>query len=208
MKINRAKHKILISLVALFTMFMCVSVGFATWITSGGDSEAVNGDIIADDYANITAGDAYCISDLSINSFRFYEKNGFVNEATGSYSLSTNITGSFTFEVSEAKMAIRSIRSSRQFSLRLDFTASVSTNFSVGTIAFGGFTSTVAKDVANTTTACAAYNITLTESEYLSTQLTNLSFTIPLSFSGQASSFPNLGSAIYTVSITPGEVLA
>ena len=203
-----SKNKILVALVALFTMLMCVSVGFATWITTSGSSQNLNGNIETDDYVEISSGEeAYCITNLVINKFRYAQSYGFVNENNGSYTSSAYISGTFDFEVAEAKTAIQSLSSNKQFSLKLELTTSATSNFSYSSLTFIGFAnSPVPKSSTSSATAYAAYNITLTTSEYSQTKI-SCGFSITVSFSGTLSNFPTLASETYSLAITPGEVI-
>ena len=207
-KPNRNKNKILVALVALFTMLMCTSVGFAAWITTGGSSGSANGNIEADDYEDIPSGeDANCITNLKINNFRYSQGNGFVDENNGKYVSSASISGIFAFEVAEAKTAIASLRNNQQFSLKLELTTSATSNFTYGTPTFTGFTnSPVSKTTTSSATVYAAYNITLTSAEYAKTSI-NCGFSISVSFTGTLSNFPSLESATYSLAITPGEAI-
>ena len=207
-KPNRYKNKILVALVALFTMLMCTSVGFAAWITSGGGSSAVTGNIDADDYVETTSGEAQCISKLSVNSFRYAAGYGFANETTGKYDSSMTLTGTFTFDVSQAKTAIDTLVGSKQFSLVFEFTTSTTSNFTFGTPTFTGFTnSPVSKTVTSSATKSAAYNITLTNDEYNQASL-SCGFSMSISYGSSLSSFPSLANTTYNVVITPGEALS
>lgn len=203
------KNKFLLALVALFTMLMCVSVGFASWLTTGaGTSTNTNGNIGADDYVETTGGDAYCISNMAINPFRYAQGCGFVNEETESYASSITLTGTFTFNVSEARTAINSLGGSRTFSLKIELTTSMTSNFTYTSLTFTGFTnSPVSKTGSSTATAYAVYNITLTETENSQTTL-SLGFSITMTFGGTLSNFPSLSTATYQVAITPDEVIS
>lgn len=206
-KLNINKNKILISLVALFTMLMCVSVGFATWIATGGAFGNIYGNIDTDDYGEASSGNAYCISDLTINPLKCAKGYGFVNESNGSYSNTVALTGTFTFNVLEAKDAINSLVGSKQFSLLIELNASVTTNFTFDGLTFTGFTNgLVSKTATSTATAYANYNITLTNDEYAQTTLER-GFSITLTYGGTLSNFPTLESATYSVAITPSEVV-
>ena len=205
----RYKNKILVALVALFTMLMCVSIGFASWVTSGATtSQSANGNIGADDYVETTGGDAYCIANLSINTFGYAQGYGFVDQSTGRYVSSTTLTGSFDFDVSEARDSIDSIGGSRQFSLKLEFTTSATSGFTYSNATFTGFTnSPVSKSASGTATLVAAYNITLTTSEYAQDTI-SCGFSITMAYGNALSGFPSLSSATYSLVITPGEVIA
>ena len=203
----RYKNKILVALVALFTMLMCTSVGFASWITAGGGSGSINGNIEADDYTASSSGEyAYCITDLEVDPFRYSTSYGFVDENTGMYVSTINLTGSFIFDVSEAKTAISSLNStSKQFSIKIDFSTTYTTNLSVGTIALNGFSTCVGfNSNGNSSPASKTFNITLNNTEYSSASI-ECSFAIPITYSG---TFPNLASQSYSVVITPDEVAA
>ena len=201
----RNKNKILVALVALFTMLMCTSVGFAAWITTGGSNASTNGVMQADDFVETTSGEAHCISNTTINSFRYAAGYGFVDETSGRYASAVNLTGTFTFNVSEAKQSINSLVGSKQFGLKLELTTSVTTNFGFSNFTFTGFTnSPVSKTVSST---AATYNITLTNDEYSQSTL-SCGFSITLTYSGSLSSFPSLASATYNIAITPSEVIS
>lgn len=201
----RNKNKILVALVALFTMLMCTSIGFATWVTAGGSSTTANGNLEADDYVEITSGEAYCISNLSINGFRYAASYGLVDETAGVYANSIDITGTYTFQVGEAKTAISSLNSTnKRFSLTITITASITTDFSFNNFSFTGYTNgTTAK---TTTSLSATHNVVLSTSEYNQTSLSNLGFSFKMNYTG--SSLPDLSSASYSVTIQPGEYIA
>ena len=195
-KPNRYKNKILVALVALFTMLMCTSIGFATWITAGGSNNTINGNIAADDYVETTSGEAYCISNVSINRFRYAAGYGFVNETSGKYDNTITLTGSFTLNVSEAKTAINSLVGSKQLSMKLELTTSATTNFTFTNLTFSGFTnSLVNKTASSTATACSAYNVTLTNDEYNQASL-SCGFSITITYGATLSDFPSLSSTV------------
>lgn len=208
MKGKMRKEKVLIPLVALFSALACTSVGFAIWTETGNVSATKNGTMLTDDYIATTGGDAYCISNLTINTIGYAQGYGFVDQSTGRYVSSVALTGTFDFDVSEARDSIDSLVGSRQFSLKLAFTASVTTNFTYNNISFTGFTNTpVSKSVTNTATATAAYNITLTDAEYNADTI-SCGFSITMTYGQSLSSFPSLSSATYAVAITPDEVIS
>ena len=198
----RNKNKILVALVALFTMLMCTSVGFATWITAGGSSGSVNGNIEADDYVEVSTGDAYCISSLVANGFRYSASYGLVDEDLGLYGNTAQITGAFTLDLSEAKTAISSLNSTdKKLSLKLDLTASVTTNFTFSSFVFSGFANTSTQ--VTSSSYSSTHNIVLTSTEYSQNSLSGLGFSINVAFSG--STLPDLSSASYSITISPGE---
>lgn len=201
----RNKNKILVALVALFTMLMCTSVGFAAWVTSGASTSAnTNGNIAADDYVETTGGDAYCISNVTASSFRYYQGCGFVDEVNGKYAASIDITGTFTFNVTEARSAIDSLGGSKSFSLEIALTTTMPSGFTYA-FAFTGFSNTPVSK--STTSTSAAYNITLTDAENaLSTM--SCGFTITMTYGSDLSGFPSLASVTNTVTITPDEVIS
>lgn len=204
------KNKFLVALVALFSMIMCVSVGFASWMFAGGSvSKSTNGNIEADDYVEVTGGDAYCIRNLTINSFRYYQGCGFVDETNEKYVQSIPLTGTFDFDVGEARDSVDSIGGSRQFSLKLEFTTSMTSGFTYTNLTFSGFANTpVSKTATSTATAVAAYNITLSDSEYNSSTI-SCGFSITMTYSSSdLTGFPSLASATYSIAITPDEVIS
>lgn len=207
MKKGIDKQKILIACIACLSMMMCISVGFATWIVTSSAVASLNGNIDADDYASVSLGDAYCISDLTIDGFRSSEHYGFVDETSGTYSTSINISGLFSFEVIEAKTAINSLKLNKQFSLKFEFTASVTTDFTFGSMSLNGFSNSSSHYIQNNATATSAFNIVLSDEEYSQIKISNISIIIPLSFNDTLSSFPDLSNATYALSIIPGEVL-
>lgn len=126
---NRYKNKILVALVALFTMLMCTSVGFAAWITTGGSSSTVNGLIEAD---NVEVGgeSVDCITVTETHGPQYYngsEGVGFVSY-TGVYD-KKNGTLSFVARVNltSARTVIPTLNSAGTF----NFHISLSTNTAI-----------------------------------------------------------------------------
>lgn len=124
-----SKNKILVALVALFTMLMCVSVGFATWITTGGSNSSINGTIDADDV--VSGGDNIdCITITSTsgpgyyndsNGQGFVDKEGLYNKKSGTLSFVAVIN------LASARTVIPTLNSAGNF----NFIISLSTNVSI-----------------------------------------------------------------------------
>ena len=75
----RNKNKILVALVALFTMLMCTSVGFAAWITTGGSNSIISGNIEADDVFEGGSGGSDVIAISSLQNYEYKQSYGFVD---------------------------------------------------------------------------------------------------------------------------------
>ena len=208
-KLSKNKNKILISLVALFCSLMCVSIGFATWITASDSYYNINGKFDADDYAQIPLGELQCVSDVNASNIRFSTNYGFVDEDLGIYSTSIYITGSFTFNVSNAKLSISSMNSTeKRFSLTMTIGLpnidgfSYVFNYDGSHPAFSGFSNSASKI---STATSITHDIILNESEYSQDEIENLGFCIKVN--GPSSSFPNLSSGSFNISIEPGEYI-
>lgn len=139
-KPNRYKNKFLVALVALFTMLMCTSVGFATWITAGGSNSTVNGNIEADSI--VVGGESVdCITVTETHGPSYYngsEGSGFVNKS-GVYD-KKNGTLSFTVRINltSARTVISTLNSNGTF----NFCLSLSTN-----VAISGLTAAMDSDI-------------------------------------------------------------
>ena len=120
-KPNRYKNKILVALVALFTMLMCTSVGFATWITAGGSTANVNGAFEADNV--VVGGETVdCITVSETSGPKYYsgsEASGFVN-ASGLYD-KQNGTLSFVavIDLTSARTIIDTLNSNGTFNFKI-----------------------------------------------------------------------------------------
>ena len=125
----RNKNKILVALVALFTMLMCTSIGFATWVSTGGSSSNVGGTIEADNI--IAGGDPVdCITITETHGPKYYngsEASGFVS-SSGVYD-KKNGTLSFTARINltSARTVISTLNSNGVF----NFHISLSTNTAI-----------------------------------------------------------------------------
>ena len=125
---HKYKSKILISLVAFFTAAMCVSVGFATWITTGGSSAGLNGNIETDNVQTTSSSNLDVLTINSLRPFGYSTGYGFVNN--GLYSSSVNLTGVCIVNSANLKQCLNSYSSNKQFSLTISLTTSISGGFS------------------------------------------------------------------------------
>ena len=202
------KNRKLIPALSALCVAMCVSVGFATWITTGGGTANASGNINADD-VNISDEPVACITNLEFDGFKYYQGYGFVSNnqnSNGLYTNTTNFTGTFDFDVSGAKTCISSMASDTKLSLKIEFTTSATTNFTYGAPTISGFANTpVEVSTTSTATSYKAYNIILDNTEYSSSSLSNLSFSVSMTYTGSLSAFPSLSDATYSLTITPGE---
>ena len=145
------------------------------------------------------------ISNLEITPFGYSQGYGFVNPTTGTYVNTATLTGTFVFDVSEARDSIDSLGGSKQFSLKLELTTTAPSSITYDGFLFTGFTNSPVYKLTSTTSA--TYNITLTNAEYALDTI-SCGFSITLTYSGSLSNFPSLSSATYTIVITPDEVIS
>ena len=207
MKKTRYKNKILISLVALFTMLMCISVGFASWIVTGGSNALALGEIEADDVLTEPTGESVdVITITSIEKYQYAEGYGFVNG--GLYSNNVDLTGTCRFDSENAKSCFDSYSNNKSFKLTFELTGELD-----GGLSSNGFSSTnITLSSSNFSSSShdtiindATISTTFTVSCYSNSTDFNFSFSINLKYTGSLSSFPNMGSANLSVNLTPKE---
>ncbi len=205
----RNKNKILVALVALFTMLMCTSVGFAAWITTGGSNATANGTIDADTVegggGSHTPQNLDVVTITNVDEYQYYAGNGFVNN--GVYDDECYLTGSCSFNATNGKKCFTSFRDSNSFKLdvELSTTASgglsglnitsseislTSTNFTVGS-----------QNPTDSTTITTTFTITCGSNESDFT----FDFSVKLVYGETLSSFPDLSSAPISIKFTPKE---
>ena len=138
-KPNRYKNKILVALVALFTMLMCTSVGFAAWITTGGGSASINGNIEADTVITGSGENVDCITISSVTGPAYYdgtEASGFVT-IDGTYDKKNGyIAFAASINLTSARTVITTLNSNGTF----NFNIALATN-----VAISGLTASVSE---------------------------------------------------------------
>ena len=126
-KPNRYKNKILVALVALFTMLMCTSVGFATWITTGGSSSNVEGAFEVDNV--VVGGETIdCITVTETHGPKYYngsEASGFVSSA-GLYDKKNGMLSfTSTINLTSARTIIASLNDTGTFNFKIKLSTNV-----------------------------------------------------------------------------------
>ena len=100
MKKKISKQRTLIASIAFLTMTMCVSIGFASWIVTGGTTAFALGLFNADEFATNSVGEIPCFSNLSLTNVFSFSSYGFLkNDSSFSKASSTqvDIDGQATF---------------------------------------------------------------------------------------------------------------
>jgi len=208
-KPNRYKNKILVALVALFTMLMCTSVGFATWITAGGGSASVNGNIDADDIqgggGSHTPQDLDVVTITQVNNYQYYTAYGWVND--GLFDDDVLLTGTCSFNVENGKSCFTSFRDNKSFKLDVKLTTALSGGFSGNSITSSEITLTSSNFATTTQDPVDSTNITTTFALVCNDSNSNFTFdfSIKLTYGGSLTSFPDLASANIKVEFAPKE---
>ncbi len=203
---SNRKIRTLLIVCSAFSMF---SVGFSIW-AAANDSVFSNlslSPLIAG-VTTQSSGTVSCISSLSLNAIKYAPGRGFV-QADGTYGPNTELSGTFALNNTNAKQAISTFNSvDKQLSFKIELAVTDSNNnatsssFTYGsTVSLTGFaTNPPSKSFSNN---AATFYVTLNDSEYSQTSVTDISFSI--SVSGPSSSFPTLSGATFSITITPGE---
>ena len=204
---NRYKNKILVALVALFTMLMCTSVGFATWITTGGSNASINGNIAADDVmGGGGSGDVDVITITSLQDYQYKQSYGFVDD--GVFGATVVLTGECTFDATAGKQSINSFRNNKKFSLDVELTTALSGGFSANNMSSSSISLSSSNFTTVSVTPTSGQSITGTLGATCSDNNSNFTFTfsITLNWTGSnLSSFPDISSAGFSVSLLPKE---
>ena len=202
----RSKNKILVALVALFTMLMCTSVGFAAWITTGGSTGSVNGNIEADDVIGGGSGDVDVITIDSLQDYQYKQSYGFVDD--GVFGATVVLTGQCTFDAAAGKQSISSFRNNKKFGLDVELTTALSGGFSANNMTSSSISLTSSNFTTVSVTPTSGQSITGTLGATCSDNNSNFTFTfsITLNWTGSnLSSFPDISSAGFSVSLLPKE---
>ena len=193
---TRYKNKTLVTLVALFTTLLCVCVGFASWLVTGGSNALALGQVQADDVLPAPQGDDVdVISITDTANIEYGTAYGFVND--GTYKNNVNLTGACSFDIENGKSCFTSLRSStKSFKLDVTLTTALSNGF-----LSNGFTCDSISLTSTNFASCS--HGTINSDASISTTFTincnnttadfTFDFAIHLVWSG--SSFPNLSSS-------------
>ena len=207
-RVSDNKTKIIIPLVTVGCALMCISVGFATWITTSGGTTSVLGQVQADDVDNAGHGENVdVITITSIEPYQYAAGYGFVNN--GVYASSVDLTGTCLFNVANGKSCFDSFSGSSK-SFKLDVTLSTALS---GGFSSQGFSSSSIS--VTSTNFSSTSHTTITNSDTISTTFTvacidnsenfSFSFSIGLSFANSLTSFPDMGDANLNISFLPKE---
>ena len=197
----------LIPTLSALCVAMCVSVGFASWIVTGGSDALAVGNINADDVevgGNVPQ-DLDVVTITSINSFSYAAGYGFDNE--GVFGNTTELTGTCLFNSTNGKKCFTSFKNDKSFKLDIELSTALpngflTNNFSSDQISLSSTNFVVAnQDPADADKITASFVITCTNNE----NNFNFDFSIRLIYGAQLSSFPNLSTANFNVKFTPKE---
>ena len=207
-KPSRYKNKILVALVALFTMLMCTSVGFAAWITTGGSNSILSGNIDADDVqggGSHTPENLDVITITNVNDFQYYAGSGFVND--GVYDDDVYLTGTCSFNVTNGKKCFTSFRNNNSFKLDVQLTTALSGGFSGANITSSEMSLTSTNFTVGSQNPTDSTNITATFTIACNSNASDFTFdfSVKLTYGGSLSSFPDLSSAAINIEFTPKE---
>ena len=204
----RSKNKILVALVALFTMLMCTSVGFAAWITTGGSSSILSGNIDADDVqggggSSHTPENLDVITITTLNGYEYSTGYGFVNDDV--ISNSTNLTGTCLFNVTNGKKCFTSFRENKSFKLDITLSTSLSGGFSGNSLTSNSASLTSDNFTVASTNPTDSTNITTSFTITCNSSDSNFTFDFAINLTYGGSSFPNLASANFNIKFEPKE---
>ena len=207
---NRKKG-ILLQLAGIFTLLSCISIGFATWVSTGSTGKDVSGifeiDQIEEKYNEIEIFD-----NISINNYNFAENYGFLNTTTKKYSMTATLSGSCRLNIARASELILSMSSSKQLLLSFGIYSSYTdfgSRFSSSSITLSQTNITINQQTSITSAndiISKTFVITVPNEEYVTI---GFSFNITCSNGGktpgQVGYFPNLSTYPISIKLTPGE---
>ncbi len=205
----RNKNKILVALVALFTMLMCTSVGFAAWITTGGSNATANGTIDADTVegggGSHTPQNLDVVTITQLNPYQYYSGYGFVND--GMFDDDILLSGTCNFNATNGKSCFTSFRNNKSFKLDVKLTTALSGGFSGQSITSSEITLTSSNFTTATLDPTDSTDISTTFALTCSDNNSNFTFdfSIKLTYGGALTSFPDLATANIKVEFTPKE---
>ena len=207
-RVRRYKNKILVALVALFTMLMCTSIGFATWITTSGDSSAIGGNIEADDVqggggSTHTPENLDVVTISTLNGYQYSTGYGFVNDDVCSNS--TSLTGTCLFNSANGKKCFTSFRDTKSFKLDITLSTSLSGGFSGNNFTSNSISLTSSNFSVSTSDPVDSTNITTSFTIVCNDNNSDFSFDFAINLTYGGSSFPNLSSANINIKFEPKE---
>jgi len=206
MKKIKYKNKILVSLVALFTMLMCVSVGFASWIVTSGSNALALGQIQADDVATDSGIQVNVITIENLDEFKFATNYGFVKNKV--YSQNVDLTGTCSFNASNGQNCFTTFRNNNSFKLDITLTTAINNGFSSNGFVCNSMVLTSsnfsgqsisASSIDNGSTITASFVVICLDNE----NDFNFDFLINISWSG--TSFPNMSDSNISIQFKPKE---
>lgn len=207
MKKIKNKNKLLISLVALFTMLMCTSVGFATWITTGGSNSIVSGNIEADEVYDGSASGLEIITINNLNEYEYNQDYGFVDE--GKFGATLQLSGDCSFNSTSARQDINSYRSNSSFDLEVKLSTAITGGFSANNLSSSLISATSANFVSSPSVVPTS-NQDIIGTMYIQCNNNNtnfdFTFTISLTWTGNdLSLLPDISTAGFSVSLLAKE---
>ena len=201
---SKNKNKILIALVAFLSALMCVSIGFATWITTGGSLLSAKGEIETDTVRGEEDLDVVTIDTLQ--DYQYNQSYGFVDD--GIFGSTLILYGECSFDSTNGKECIDSFRRNKTFDLEIELTTSLTGGFSVNNMV----STSISLSSNNFSTVSVApmsgQSITGTLEVTCNDNNSDFDFTfeITLNWTGaDLSLFPDVSSASFSVSLLPKE---
>lgn len=142
-KINQPR--IIIPMVAAGCALMCISVGFASWVTTSGGGVFANGNIEADSITEAVSGPVDAFGTPTLNVFSM---NEYGLDVDGAYKNSgAVISGDVSFNKADASTVIASLRQTpaiANFQITLTGTSSFETNgVTITSAVFNGVDATI-----------------------------------------------------------------
>lgn len=204
---NTKKKNWFIILLSVLTTICCFSVGFGAWEITGGDQALLSGAIDSDNYTEVDVPvKTFTIS--STPSFTALAGRGFLN-SNNEYVDSISLTWNITFNSNRARDFILSLSQNKMWmsvTLTASSTSSVMANFSVSNITNGlGSATTIQQNDANTYNSGTYINQQWNITSVTIANSVSFQITIPLTYTGSISNFPNLTTNKLTLTLLPGE---
>ena len=208
MKSKTAGVKRVIPFVAALCSIMCFSVGFSSWVVTGGSNALAIGQIGVDDIdsGGTAPQNLDVVTITTLNGFEYATGYGFNND--GVFTNNTNLTGTCTFNVENGRNCFTSFRSDKSFKLEIKLSSSLSGGLYSNDFTSDSISLTSSNFTVSSQNPTDSENITATFVITCTNDSANFTFdfSIHLIWGGASlTSFPNLQSASFNVEFTPKE---
>ncbi|MCR5184783.1 MAG: hypothetical protein K6C32_01710 [Bacilli bacterium] len=210
MKKSKFQTKVLVPLIGALCITSPFAIGFSMWAATGGYDGMASGMFRSDD-VNQVDNPVKTFTIQNSPSFTALAGRGFLNTSTKEYVNYTTLTWQCSFNSSKASGMIDSLIFNNRFwcsiSITISNTPSLISNFSISdmTLSNLGTATVIQQNGANTnkdeTQINEQWNITNIS---MSTGII-FTVTVPITYTGSLSNFPNLNTNKITINLLPGE---